>query len=262
MAPADIKRHFKRHFLSWAVFLFVVALAAAFFAGFRPGPGLTLVRVGTLVVTDIPAGTSLFVDQAFRGTSDGGDLSADLVPGTHSVIVDAPDQQPWNTALTITASTDTVVSPILVPEAPTRAQLLNAEATTAANALAAMKLPTEFAPLTVGCTNISVSGNRVIASVASTTPACETPEFLCSEGVCSPTIIYTPVTPIRSVITFPGRTDSLLVATGEWVYAIDIDPRSPQFFAPVGHGEAPVIAPQSDQAFYLKDKDKFYSFEI
>jgi len=258
MAAALVKS-LKRNWLLWLVVAFVVILAAAFFAGFRPGPGLTLIRVGTLVVADIPAQTDVFVDQEYRGTSNGSPLKASLVPGTHSVIVDAPGMQPWNTVLTIESKTDLAVSPILVPKAPERALLTGEAATAAADAIRATVLPTEAAPLLVGCNAISISNNRVIAAPAS---GCDAPEYLCSEGVCAPTIVYSPASPIRSVIPFPGRTDAILVATGEWVNILDIDPRNPQFFAPLGRGTAPFIAAEDEDSIYLSDKDKFYSFSL
>ncbi len=256
---AAIAKSVKRNLLLWLVVVFVVVLAIAFFAGFRPGPGLTLVRVGTLVVADIPAETDVFVDQAYRGTSSGNPVKANLVPGTHSVIVDAPGMQPWNTVIAIEPRQDLTVSPILVPKAPERSLLVGDEADVAADAIRATVLPTEANPLIVGCNAISISNNRVIAAPAAD---CETPEYLCSEGACSPTIVYSPPAPIRSVIPFPGRTDALLVATGEWVNVLDIDPRNPQFFAPLGRGTSPLIAAEDEDSIYLSDGDKFYSFSL
>lgn len=253
------RENLKRHFLLWLVFLFVIVLLGGYGLGYRPGPGLTLVRVGTLVVTGVPDGTNVYADQAPRGASKGGKLSAQLVPGSHVIIIDPPGDEPWQQIVTITSNRDTIVAPILVPKKPV-AQGLPANLEKEALALVnATKLPTEAAPIRMGCADVFASANRVIvAPVATTTSNCTPPEYLCNEGSCEPTISYSPAASLRSIIPFPGRTDAVIVATGAWVYAIALDPRSQQFFAPVTQGTAPTLATASATSFFIADQGKAY----
>lgn len=260
MSSAAILKHLKRHFILWIVFLFVVLIVGGYMAGLRPGPGLTIVRVGTLVVTDLPAGSTIYADQAPGGTTkNGGSLSADLVPGSHTVIVDAPNQEPWEKIVVIASNEPTTISPILVPKQPDPRKVPDTETKVVSAAFAFTKLPTEVAPLSMGCANIFVSNNRVIAEAATTTPGCIAPDYLCTGDACSPTIVYAPVAALRSVIPFPGRTDAVIVATGEWVYALALDPRNPQYFAPITRGVMPLVAPASTTAFYISDVGHLYS---
>lgn len=241
------------------VLLFVVLLLAGYAAGFRPGPGLTVVRVGTLEVTGLTPGTTIFTDLASRGTTRATSFRVALVPGTHTVIVSAPDDEPFERTVTITSHETTTISPILVPQKPVPTVLEGAAAANAALAISAAAMPTPGAPLTVGCTNVYVMDNRVLAAPATTTPGCEVPpEYLCTNGSCAPTLAYAPTTPIHSVIPFPGRTDAVIVATGPSVNVIGLDPRYPQYFAPVIKAEDPRIGTASTSGFYLFDSGASY----
>ncbi len=253
----------RRYVYLWVVLGIVVVLLGGYAAGFRMGPGLTVVRVGTLIVKDIPAGTAVYADQASRGIASGGPLHMSLVPGTHTIIVAAPNMEPWEKAIQISSSETTTISPILVPMKPTALRLSEPEAGTARALAAAIALPTEQAPLILGCAAVYVSQDRVIAGPATTTPGCQMPpDFLCSAGSCEPTIIYTPPTPIRAIIPFPERTDAVIVSTGTWTYALGLDPRYPQYFAPVVQGAAPLIATGSSTSFYFIDSGNAFRIEL
>ena len=250
----------KRHWLLFLVLLFVIALLLGYGAGFRPGPGLTIVRVGTLTVTDLPAGTTVFTDMASRGVSNGGPFNVPLVPGTHTVIVSAPGDEPFERTVTITSNEATEVSAILVPQKPLPTILDGAEAAAAQALIAKSVLPTQGAPLSVGCADVYVLDNRVVAAPATTTPGCATPpDYMCTNGSCAPTLVYAPTTPIHDVVHFPGRTDAVIVATGPSVNVVGLDPRYPQYFAPVVKSMNPLIAEASTTGgFFVSDSGKTY----
>lgn len=246
----------------WLFLLFILAIIGGYAAGFRPGPGLTIVRVGTLTLAHLPSGTSVYTDQAFRGTTkEAGPFSVSLVPGNHSVIVDAPKQEPWTKTFTITTSETTTLSPIFVPKEADPRKVSAEELPTATSVFARTALPTTYAPLVLDCANVYVLDNRLIAE-ASTASDCTPPDFLCIQGSCEATIIYAPAAPLRSVIPFPGRTDAVLVSVADWIYALALDPRTPQYFAPVLHGVAPTLATASSTAFYVRDAGRVYSISF
>jgi hypothetical protein len=255
-----LKKHLKRHLLFWIVVLFIAVLAGGYLAGYRPGPGLTIVRVGMVSFADLPKGTNVYADQAPHGTAkNGGTLAIDLVPGNHTLIVSAPDMEPWVGIVSVKSNQTADISPIFVPSAPHPKLLSGTDKTDAIKAFGSVTVPSEAAPLRMGCTDVYVSGNRVVTAPATTTPDCTAPDYLCSEGSCAPTISYAPTAPVRSVIPFPNRTDAVIIATGEWVYAISLDPRSPQFFAPVLQGTLPTLAPVSTTTFNVSDAGSYYS---
>ncbi|MFZ1987659.1 MAG: hypothetical protein WAV21_01330 [Minisyncoccia bacterium] len=241
-SATQIKEHLKHHFLFWGVIFLVIVLATFYFFGYRPGPGLTFSRIGFVEILNIPDGTTVYTDASSRGFATGGSLRANLVPGNHTVIVDAPNMQPWQTIISVTSNQTTAVVPVLVTKQPESRQLTGNERTEALMLLNVAKLPSEASPLSMGCTQVFNLGNRIIAA-ATTSTECTPPEFLCSEdGTCEPTVIFSPIEPLRSVVAFPGHDDVIVMTVGEWIYVLGLDPRTPQFFAPLARGTAPKLA--------------------
>lgn len=261
--PAEHVLAFARHHVVLLLLvLFIVLIGGVYIAGYRPGPGLTLERVGTVTVDGIPAGTSVYADLTSRGTSTGGSVSMTLLPGTHTVIVDAPDYQPWEKILSVTSSETTHISPVLVKKVPEKQSIIGGTAGLMA-AAATSTLPTQSAPLVMGCQAVYVSENRIIADAlpaASSSPACVPPDYLCSAGACEPTVVYPPADTLRSIVPFPGRTDAVVISVGEWVYVLGLDPRTPQYFAPLARGTAPVVLPESTTTVDVVDGQSVFAF--
>lgn len=261
--PAEYVAAFARqHFVLISLVAFIVLIGGTYIAGFRPGPGLTFVRVGTVVVDGIPAGTSVYADLTSRGTSTGGSISMTLLPGTHTIIVDAADYQPWEKIMTVSSNVTRHISPVLVKKQPVKQSIIGGTGRLIA-AAATSTVPTEASPLIMGCQLVYVSDNRLIAAAlpaASSSPACTPPEYLCAGGACEPTVVYPPADTIRSVVPFPGRTDAVVVSVGQWVYVLGLDPRTPQYFAPLARGTAPVVLPESTTTVDVVDGKAVFAF--
>ncbi len=238
------------------VIIVILGCAAGYFAGYRLDQG-GIVRVGTLSMTGLPEKSTVYIDSTRRVRPNGGDVSLSLTPGAHTIIVDAPDQEPWNELFTIAASADTALSPILVPRKVERRLIIGADQAKGFALVRSTVLPTKQKPLVIenGCAMVYVSGSRIIAE-GTTTPACALPAYLsCPEksaenplGGCAPTILYAAKDPIRSVLAFPGRTDAIIFVAGSLASVLEADPREPQFIAPIFKGAVAGIAPWSPQS--------------
>jgi len=244
----------RRHAFVLLVVLLVILLGIGYLLGYRPGPGLTFVRAGTLVLSNVPAGAVVYADETKRASSSGGDVRIALVPGNHSIIVDSAGNNPWSDLVNITARIDTNITPVFVPLKYTRLTLEPEDSTKAGAALAAYTLPAQQQALSMenGCANVYVSQNRVVASVASTT-GCVPPAYLCVGGTCATTVIFAPVAQLRSVLPYPGRQDTLIVAYGDTLAVLELNPLKPQFFAPLVRGLAPVAAPWDANHIVVRD---------
>jgi hypothetical protein len=133
-----------------------------------------------------------------------------------------------------------------------------AESAAAIGIVNATVIPTAHAPLTIGCVQVYVDNNRVMAAAATSTECAMPPEFLCTNGSCAPTVVYAPSSPIRGVIAYPSRTDALIVATEGSTNAVGLDPRYPQYFAPIIRSNAPHIGVATTTGFYLVDSGKAF----
>ncbi len=247
--------YIRRHALLLGIALLFVLLCIGYALGYRPGPSLTFVRVGTLVLTNVPVGGTVYADETKRTVSTGKDIRLTLVPGSHSIIIDVKGNNPWSDTVNIAPRTDTTVSPINVPLTVQRTLLQGADAMKAQSAIAAYALPSDAKPLAMagGCVNVSVANNRVLATMATST-SCTPVPYLCVGGSCATTVVFAPVTPLRSVLPYPGREDALIVAYGTNVAVLELNPLKPQFFAPLLQGGvAPVIAPWDASSIVVHD---------
>ncbi len=248
-----------RWWLLIAIVVIVTAIVLFFLTGFRIGPGASIVRVGTLVLEDVPAGASVYVDEAYSRTSGGGLVRIGMLPGNHVVIVSVEGAQPWNELITIASDAETIARPIIIPVKVTVAPIPAEDTAKAAADVSKTKLPTLQAPLTLagGCALVYVSGKNIVAE-ASTTPTCTPPPYLCVEEGCGPTAVMTPVENINSVLPYPGRDDVLVISVGQTLFVLELDPRAPQFFAPLLRGTNPRAASWSDGSVVVYSDQKLY----
>jgi hypothetical protein len=235
------------YFVIGAVLGIVGILALVYVAGYRPGPGFTLVKAATLIMDDMPAGTSVYIDGRLRGASHGGPMRFKLVPGTHSVIVDALDNNSWSDAVSLEAPGDTHVRPLLVPSQIEHQPLTELEARKAVATLAAYRLPSESEPLRMsgGCVLVYTAKGRILAK-GSQGSGCAIPQYLCVGAGCGAAIVFETGSDLRSVIPYPGRDDVLLISYGSMVAAVEVNPISPQFFASLIDGSRETALPRSD----------------
>ena len=242
--PPTPLQKFVRTYLVWVVLIIIVVIiAGGYLAGYRFGPNMTLARVGSISLTNLPTGTSVYVDQVLRANITATSTkNIELVSGSHSIIVSATGDYPWNNLISVTSGVRTVVKPILIPEQPIATPLTGAAKATAIASIASTTIPTQTKPITLanGCAHVYVSNNQILAD-AVTAPGCTPPPYLCINGKCASTIIFSPVDTMTAVLPYPGRQDALLIGLNNVLYAIALDPRSPRFFAPVLGATSPVF---------------------
>lgn len=243
-----------------------VALAALFMlygAGYRVGPSLTLVRAGDVVLEGLPQRATVYADETRRATSSGGDVRVRLTPGNHSIIVDMPGGYPWNDVVFVEAGSKAVVRPINVPREPVKRRLTPEETARAQALLRTYALPTPAHPLALGdgCVSIAVSGKNVLAT-GTTTPPCAPPSFLCAEGACEPILVFPPAAAPRAIVPLPGHDDAFVMSYGNLVAVIEVDPRAPQFFAPLLEGEPAVALPWGEHSLLLATMEGFFELTL
>lgn len=229
----------KAYWVLVVLVVFLVGVSVFYITGYRLDAG-GITRVGVVRIEGVPEQSLVYIDQARMIRVTGGKTELSLTPGTHSVIIDAPNYLPWNEVFPVTQAEEVVLAPIFVPK-KTIARVLTDESAREALALIQTgKIPVKATPLALagGCANVYLSGTHIIAETATSSPCTTPPTYLCVQGTegCAPTIIFSPSENVRSIIAYPGRDDALIVATGKLVYVVELDPREPQYFAPLFKG--------------------------
>jgi hypothetical protein len=256
---------FIRKYLLLAILILIIVIAAgAYLFGYRVGPNLTFAHVGVLALTDLPTGTTVYVDDVTHGTTTATSTkNVELVSGDHTVIVSLTGDYPWNDLVAITSGKTTSINPIFVRMQPDATLLTGTAKAEAIARVASTTLPTEASPLTLanGCAHVYVSNNQVIADAVNA-PGCTPPPYLCLSGKCASTIIYSPVIALGAVLPYPGRQDAILVGLDNVLYALALDPRSPQFFAPVLTAINPVFGELSNGTLVVKNGTVVFSVKM
>ena len=252
----------KEYWVLWLILILTALGTVGYVFGYRFDAG-GVTHVGRLVVTGLPEGSAIYIDKSRRVAASGGRAEADLTPGTHEVIADLTvANDPWIDIVEIVSGTDTIVTPFVIPVKPPVATLTGADAENARALIRANALPTKWTPRTVGdgCMKAYASGNRVIA-YAAPADGCTAPAYLaCAEtsaenptGACAETIIFTGKDPITALIPYPGRTDAVIVGSGKTVSVVELDPRAPQYVAPIFRGTYTGIAPLATSSIVTTD---------
>ncbi len=254
-------------YLFWGIVslsvVFLLALGTGYALGYRIGPGITLVKVRSLTITHLVPGATVFIDRSSRGTAATSTMTLALVPGHHAVLISAPNTWPFSTIVTIPENKNATLAAFLIPHTPNGTLLEGPAAKTARAAVAHTALPTITHPLVMenGCALVSVNTANQIIAAPTTTPACTPPPFLCLDNSCAPTIVFSPKEKPTAVLPYPGRQDALLVGIGKVIYALSLDPRSPQTFAPLLQGISPRIATDT-QGTVVVDQSAAYKLTL
>lgn len=238
--------------------IIILLLVGGYLAGYRIGPGLSLMKVGTVVLTDLPQGATVYIDEALHKTTKTETLQIPLLPGTHTILVGteglSPEYYPWYELVTVPSGGEQRVRPMLIEKSAKETTLHDLDMERGELLIKETKLPTKEAPLLAynGCVRVYVQNGRLIAEPGIEN-TCAVPEFLCSDGSCEPTVLLSPPETLRTVIPFPGRDDAVVLALGKAIYALELDPREPQFFAPILREHLPEVAIWSDSAIVVKE---------
>ena len=173
-----------------------------------------------------------------------------------------PQLIPLGELVTVPSGGEIKVRPIFVAKNANEVTLRDLDVDRAELLIHDSVLPSKEAPIKVlgGCATVSVqNGDLLIEPV--TADGCTPPAFLCTGG-CEPALLLDPAEPLRAVIPFPNRDDTVIIAFGKSVYALEVDPREPQFFAPIVRGHLPEIASWSQDAIVVREEGAVFTISF
>jgi hypothetical protein len=245
------------------IVVLILSILFGFLLGYRLGPGLSIVKIGSVTLTDLPPGTTIYVNEVLSETPKTSEATIALLPGTHSFLLGFDSYYPWAELITVPSGGKLSVRPIFIAHSADETTLHDADRDSAERAIDTLALPTKDSPLLVydGCVGVYVeTGNLFAAPVDDA--SCEPLQFLCYEEDCATAVLPSENEAVRAVIRHPTREDTVIVALGKAIYAVEVDSRSPQYVAPILRESFPEIAPWSETSFAVREGGAVFSVTL
>lgn len=208
--------------------LIIVVVFIALFVGY----GLWVsTHTGTLVVDSPAYGSRVFVDQHLAGTLKEApdNLHLSEQTGKHNVIVSKESYWPWTQDIEIKKNETTELHPFVIPQ--------------------------------------KVATDRVVRLLMSNGVTSIDPEYakiavlfqnLTTNEEINPLVEAAHIQNVSYADYAPGRTDVLLVATNDGIYAVGVEKGEHPNFQPVYKGVHPSFAKAQDGILYIKDGDAIF----
>jgi len=251
-----------------AIALLAVVLIIGFAAGYRFGPGLSIVKVGTIEVTNLPSGTTVILNEDRKTTTNEAVDSfriGGVLPESHTLLVSREGYWPWAKDVVVPENETITFAPFFVPRSSTGVIITDTDPAyaTIRGQITSHELPRSDSPLYSNDETIAVWVNDKAVHArweGEGTP----PYFFCTGGICpTETVVFTAFEDVRDLSFLPGRRDVLAIATGHGVIALEMDRRgTPQNFQPIYEGQSPIFAPGATSTLYVLDEPYLYEISI
>ncbi len=233
----------KKHpyFLSLIIISIIVIILLA--TGFRLQPNLSVSKNGNVEIFLPLASTTVYIDTEKITTTDTENetITKSLSVKTHSVLVGRLGYLPWIKDIVIEPNTTVVLKPIFITANAT-GQLItknDPQYWKLRGNVEKAALPTETNPRVQGGVTLWVTGNTVYMK----------------EGGIQKTIITT-IETIRSLDFYKDRTDVIMFASDNGVYALDAIENAAEHkanFLPIYRGTKPVFLKTDNAFLYVQD---------
>jgi hypothetical protein len=245
--------------------LAIAAIAYLLYASdWRLGENWLPTRTGSISVV-ASAGSSVFIDNRKMDISgDGSEAAvAKVIPGVRTVLVSKEGHWPWTKKVILESRGAVELHSFTVPSSPNARVIDKSEAEykSAVTAVASHPLPTSDKPLISEDKTIEVyiEDNNVRARWIGNEE--DRPSLFC-EGPCGPIDVLRPEkSDVRDIAFFGSRSDVIIVAVTNGVFAIDLNPIGTQNFQPMYLGTEPTFAPVDTKTLYIKDTSYYIHLE-
>jgi len=266
MAPINIRKRRIILLTSILVFIILVPLITLYTSGYRIDKNLHIRKTGGLYISAPLSGVKIFVNEKNRGETSflqGGIFLQNLTPDTYSILVAKDDFWPWAKKLEVKEGLVTEAKAMLIPKEPKGEIMLNNiskdEGTLSVKEkeiLNKLLLPKDSLTLTVDKNRnqkifVDDSDNVWIEWLALNSPL---PYYFCNNQECTtPLLIIDSMYNIRNADFYPSRSDVLIVAVQNGIFAIEVDGRGGRLLQPIYKGSNPVFE-LDDKTLYILDE--------
>jgi len=211
-----------------------------------------IVKSGTLIIENARPFSNVFIDNKRIGQIDetGTTEFTGIKPGARTVLIGNATVWPWVLDFTILPDTTVSLTPLQVNQESDGAVLRDASDPIRQRAITEFKNyrePTRMQPLEREGVRVWVEGVTIFVQK--------------NDEVRQ---VFTSSNPLREVSWYGDRSDAIIVASLNNVFALDIRKSSVQNFLPIYTGSAPeaVSDPIRSSKIFVKDADQYFEVSI
>lgn len=245
---------------SIAVVVLFGALAATFLlAGYSLGPGLSVRHPGTITVIVPHKDTHVFLDDRRVGISSKENevfKLSNIATGAHTVLVAKETFFPWGKNIVLKEKDSITVRPFLAP-ASAQVSII----TENNDRFAELKNKIIGSPLSLPQT-IKLSPDNTVALwtdgknvIAEWRGGDIKPRYFCENTCTNRIIVFTADSEIENTDFYANRSDVIMIAIKDGIYAIELDATGVQNFQPLYVGIGPRFLKESSESFLVLDGD-------
>ncbi|MCR4284261.1 MAG: PEGA domain-containing protein [Parcubacteria group bacterium] len=254
--------------ISFLVFIILVPIIILYTSGYRIDKNLHIRKTGGLYISSPLSGAKILVNEKNKGETSllqGGIFLQNLTPNTYSVIVAKDGFWPWAKKLEVKEGLVTEARAILIPTDPQGEILLNdiskkdENFPAKENEILARLLKPTSEPIAKVDKNkdekifVDEADNLWIEWLPENSPL---PYYFCNNQECkSPLLVLASRFPIRKADFYPSRSDVLIIAVQNAIYAIEVDGRDGRLLLqPIYKGANPVFELENKTLYILDEK--------
>jgi len=218
-------------------------------------------RLATIQI-ELPAGTSLFIDDKALGTNPAENASyfETTVPiGTHTILVARDDYWPWKKDIEVKVGDVERLNPFLARQSSMGFIIGEADPEYDALRVAinSIKVPTKTDKLVSSSRKVALWAEETILFAEWIGDIASIPEYFCLEGGCTSALeVYRSNVPISNITFYPEREDVAVISTGEKIIAIELNKKGTQNFQPIFSGTAPQFVISSQNTILVLDNNQ------
>ena len=255
-----VKRNKKSRSYVWIIFSLVILVALVFyFKGYRFDKDNFISSPGEVELSVPFSGAIVYLDNVKEKTTDSEgqkiNLSA-LRPGVHTILISKEGFWPWKKDITILSGAKIKLNSFLVSKTVTGSAITGADPEY--ESILDMVRKNVFSEdkklmSSDNLIKISLENNTIFAEWLQTKESI--PYYFCSEsdlGNCENKLkILSPKDKIINIDFYKGNSDLLLIAMGESISVLELNPKGTQNFQPIYKGKEPsfVKNPSSNSIF-------------
>jgi len=215
---------------------------------------------GSIVITSPIDNTVVYLDGVSYRTLDKEEsLTIRIETGTHNILTSSESYFPWAKDIIVEKGKTINLSPFMLSSNPSGEIITGAdpeyEKIKSLVQKSTLPISESRKKSNEGNVEIWATGSAIFANW--TGDIKNAPEYFCIKDPCDPILeVFKGAGAIENLDFYKDREDLLIFASGNGVFAIEMDPRGIKNFQPIFTGTRPHFSQQDPQTFYILDGDQ------